>query len=163
MGPLGYAVLAAMLAALFYLAWNHPFWTGGSLVALAILVVVENRWRRVRMAKLAARRPSTEGICEFARSFDSRHIDTWVIRAVYEELHSYFHVVGVNIAIRADDDLAHELGIDSEDLEMDIVLDIAQRTGRSLKDTKQNPYYDKVRTARDLVMFFNAQPKDRAI
>ncbi len=42
---------------------------------------------------------------------------------------------------------------------MDIVAQIAQRTGRSLSNTTANLYYSKVKTVGDLVLFFNAQPK----
>ena len=59
---------------------------------------------------------------------------------------------------RFDDDLP----IDMEDLEMDLAVQISQRTGRSLTDSVANPYYEKIRTVGDLVLFFNAQPKAAA-
>jgi hypothetical protein len=46
-----------------------------------------------------------------------------------------------------------------EDIEMDIAVEISQRTGRSLTNTVANPYFAKVKTVEDLVLFFNAQPK----
>jgi hypothetical protein len=158
-GLIAWIFLVGLIGVFVYLAWIKPLWVGGFFVVIVILSVIETRRRRARFALLQGQRSEDGGICEFARSFDSHHVDTWVIRAVYEELHSYLRGSGVNIAIRADDDLVKGLGIDAEDLEMGIASDIASRTGRSLKNPKQNPYYDKVRTAGDLVRFFNSQPK----
>lgn len=41
---------------------------------------------------------------------------------------------------------------------MSIAETIAQRCGRSLDNFDENPLIGKVKTAGDLVMFFNAQP-----
>jgi len=41
---------------------------------------------------------------------------------------------------------------------MGILVEILQRAGRSIDNTKNNPYFDKVRTVRDLVYFVNEQP-----
>ena len=50
--------------------------------------------------------------------------------------------------------------LDEDDLDLDLVEEIAQRTSRSLDGYESNPYYGKVTTARNLVLFFNYQ--DRA-
>jgi hypothetical protein len=59
--------------------------------------------------------------------------------------------------VRASDSLLNDLKNDSDDVE-DLLLDIAERSGRSLDKTENNPYYGKVRTVSDLVFFINAQP-----
>ncbi|HVX90748.1 MAG TPA: hypothetical protein VHC20_03920, partial [Candidatus Paceibacterota bacterium] len=92
------------------------------------------------------------------RSFERRRVDTWVIRAVYEQLQSHLGTEKP-VPIRATDSLANDLLVDDEDLDMDIAEEILQRTGRSMKDTERNPYYGKVRTVADLVYFVNEQPK----
>jgi hypothetical protein len=81
-----------------------------------------------------------------------------VIRAVYEQLQEY---LGGNppVPIRAEDRLKDDLPLDMEDVELDIALQISRRTGRSLSNTIANPYYAKVKTVKDLVLFFNAQPR----
>jgi hypothetical protein len=124
---------------------------------LTVVEIGRNRRRLKHLAKLRA----GESICEFARSFERNNVDTWVIRAVYEQLQDY---LGKNpvVPIRAADRLKEDLPIDAEDLEMDLAEEIAQRTGRSLKDTTANPYYGKIRTVEDLVLFFNSQPKAAA-
>jgi acyl carrier protein len=54
------------------------------------------------------------------------------------------------------DVLLNELGIDSDDLE-DLIVDVADRTGRSLDRAEHSPFFGKVRTVRDLVSFLDAQ------
>src|SRR4051812_38140996 len=55
-------------------------------IRVVILVhVLLNLFDQPRLARLAADRQG-ESICTFARSFDCRAIDTWIIRAVFEEL-----------------------------------------------------------------------------
>ena len=161
-GPVGYLILAILAVGLIYLVWLHPFWVSAAIIALVALGFVETRNHRRKMARLAAQRPLQGGICDFSRAFDLRRTDPWVVRAVYEELDSYLRGIGVTLQIGPDDNLLSDLGIDPEDLDMDIAPDIAQRAGRSLKSTEQNPYYAKVKTARTLVLFFDAQPKECA-
>jgi len=50
------------------------------------------------------------------------------------------------------------LGLDEEDIDMDLADSVSCRSGRSLDDAKANPYFGKIATIADLVMFFNAQP-----
>lgn len=95
-------------------------------------------------------------ICEFAREFDAKVIDTWIIRAVYEELQDML-LTEQKIPIKASDNLFDTLMLDEEDIDLDLVEVIAQRTGRSLENNEINPYYGKVTTARNLVLFFNHQ------
>ncbi len=98
-------------------------------------------------------------ICEFAREFDPKLVDTWIIRAVYEQLQAALRTKQ-NVPIKASDGLFDTLMLDEDDLDLDLVEEIAQRTSRSLDGYESNPYYGKVTTARNLVLFFNYQ--DRA-
>ena len=50
--------------------------------------------------------------------------------------------------------------IDDEDLDLDLVEEISERTGISLDNYEQNPYYGKVNTVRNLVLFFNQQKQN---
>ena len=95
-------------------------------------------------------------ICDFAREFDSRAVDTWVIRAVYEQLQTAL-ATKQKLPIKASDNLFDTLKLDEDDLDLDLVEEIAQRTGRSIENFESNPYYGKVTTARSLVHFFNHQ------
>lgn len=100
-----------------------------------------------------------DSLCTFARHFERYEVDTWIIRAVYEELAAYCP----EVPIRPTDNIFDDLCIDEDDFVMDfngdIVGDIAKRCGRSLKDFETNPYYEKADTVEGLVHFFNNQPK----
>ncbi|KQV50845.1 hypothetical protein ASC95_14190 [Pelomonas sp. Root1217] len=97
-----------------------------------------------------------ESICDFARSFDRRAVDPWVIRAVYEELQREIQLD--SFPVRASDVLAKDLHIDPDELDMSLAPAIAARTGRTLEIAEAHPYRGKVLTAFDLVLFFNGQP-----
>ncbi|TQV78001.1 hypothetical protein FKG95_20495 [Denitrobaculum tricleocarpae] len=106
-----------------------------------------------RNDKREAERRRGESICSFARSFDCRVIDSWIVRAVYEEFSDSFPV-------RAEDSFRDDLRTDEEDLE-DSIEAIAQRIGRSLDNTEANLLWGRLEnaTACDLVLFLNAQPR----
>jgi hypothetical protein len=105
-----------------------------------------------RQKRIAAER-SDESICTFARSFDCRAIDTWIIRAVFDEVSD-----GVTFPPRAEDSLEKDLKFDPDTID-EVVEVVAQRASRSLENYEQNPFYGKLVTVSDLVMFFANQPK----
>jgi hypothetical protein len=107
-------VLLALLLALPGLAWWPLIFP---LPVLFLVGTLIGWWSDRRIARARA----GESICGFARAFDCRSIDTWIIRAVYEEFSGPYPV-------RASDDLKHDLGIVGEDLD-DIGMRLAQRTG----------------------------------
>ncbi len=63
----------------------------------------------------------------------------------------------VGFPIRSTDHFSSDLKIDDEDLD-DIADEIAIRTGRPIGDTQNNPWYGRVQTVADLVLFFECQP-----
>ena len=133
------------------LVYQYPI----TFVPLGILIVsgaLFDVQEKRRQARVMAQRPR-DSICAFVRGFDYRRVDTRVLRAVYEELQGQ-----TAIPLHADDRLTDTLGLDHEDLDLDIAPIIAARTGRSLANTRTNPYYDRVHTVADLVAFFCAQP-----
>jgi hypothetical protein len=140
---IGAAILAWVLAPL------------GMLVGAAL--VLERT--RVQRRKLISQSRAGESICQFARSFDRRRTDTWVLRAVYEELQHEMTWVDPAFPIHAADSIADELLIDPDDLSMDIVQTIAKRSRRSLEHFERNPFYPGIVTVRDLVSFFEHQPR----
>jgi hypothetical protein len=155
---IGLAILAFVPG---YFLVQHPIGACVVLFVLFILSVFENYRFKARLRKLVESRAG-ESICEFARSFERHKVDTWVIRAVYEQLQEY---LGGDppVPIRATDRLKDDLPVDMEDVEMDLAFQISQRTGRSLRNTIANPYYARVKTVEDLVLFFNAQPEAAAL
>lgn len=126
---------------------------GAVILATVVWTFGENR----RLARLAADREG-ESICSFARSFDCRAVDTWIIRAVFEGLQPYCRFGRGTLPLRPTDDLEIDLRIAPEDLD-DLAEDIAYRTGRSLEGGDKNPLCGNVKTVSDLVMFFTHQPR----
>ncbi len=124
----------------------------------------EERAHKRRLSALAQKRTGSD-IGTFARQFDYRRTDTRVIRAVYEQFQNYLDNTVPGFPLYADDEIYRDLLVDEDDFELDIMEEIAQRTGRSsaISDMEQNSYYKKMQregavTLRDIVLFFNAQP-----
>lgn len=161
-GAADWLALASIATLLAYTAYpllsEAPLATVSLAVMLGILLRISTQKRRARLLALADSRRG-ESICEFARSFDTRVVDTWIIRAVYEGLQEQLRDVHPAFPVRASDVMLKNLIDDPDDIDMDLAPEIAQRAGRDLDDTRDNPYYDKVHTVADLVMFFNAQSK----
>ena len=89
--------------------------------------------------KFSQKNRQNESICTFTRHFEYREIDTWVIRAVYEQLQDYMSSEKESFPIRPTDDVFVDLKIDEEDFECDLVEQIAQRSGRSLEEIENQP------------------------
>jgi hypothetical protein len=156
--PADCLVLASFGAAFLALVYTMPFLLipmGGFALVTVVMTFRHDR----RLARRAAGRKG-ESICTLARSFDYRAIDTWVIRAVFEELQFYCRFGGGTLPLRASDDLYNDLCIDPEDLN-DLAADMAFRAGRSFedRDCEKNPHYGKVQTVADLVVFLVNQPR----
>lgn len=150
-----FALLATFAITMFVAA---PAATLGVL-ALGIVVSVFLAMRRRRQLRALAAARHGESICEFAREFDTRNVDPWVVRAVYEELQKELAEYCPSFPIRASDVLHRDLLDDPDALDMSVAPAVAQRTGRTLDDADRNPFYGRVNTVQDLVLFFNAQPK----
>ncbi len=134
---------------------TQPYMSLG-LVAVVLLVLIQQVSEKRQRRRLAASRAG-ETICEFARSFN-RGTDTWILRAVYQEMSKFLAVEDKPTPIRAEDHTESDLKIDPEDLD-DLAVDIAGRSGRSMTDAKHNPFYRKVHTVRDMVGFLEHQPR----
>ncbi|MBN2180705.1 MAG: hypothetical protein JW715_02230 [Sedimentisphaerales bacterium] len=153
-------LLAGAIALLFFI--GYCLYKIPELL-LVILFVVFLFWQHIEKFRYSMRNwaqsRSGENICSFVRAFDFRHTDTWILRAVYEELGMYLEIDGRPFPVRADDRWEEDLQIDPDDMEWDIFPDIAHRACRSIENTEQNPFYDRVKTVRDLVNFLEHQPK----
>jgi hypothetical protein len=154
----GRLLAAAVSCALLWVLWTHPLAVCASAIVLWGLVTVSDWLNEKHFARLMRARAG-ESICQFARSFDCRSVDTWVVRAVYEELQAGLALQGMRLPVRVTDRLQKDLRLDADDLDLLLVPDIAQRAGRELSCTQDNPFYGKVTTVGDLVHFLNAQPR----
>ena len=156
----GWVFLAFLLCLLGWLIWSFPY----LLLFIPVFIVIEvlDRKKRKKHFSSLLKDRQKDSICTFSRYFEFRKIDTWVIRAVYEQLQNYLRSENENFPIRPSDDVFIDLKIDDEDFEYDLVEEIAQRTGRSLENAESNPYYGKANVVENLVYFFNEQPRVNA-
>jgi hypothetical protein len=153
----GWLALGGIFCGAVCLLIAYPLEVLGFAAVLAPIAIICSRRRQGQMARLIESRRGGS-ICEFARSFDVRAVDPWIIRATFEQIRNYLSAKD-SVAIRATDNLTGDLLIDPEDLDFDVAVEIAQRTGRSLENTERNPYFGRVTLVSDLVHFFNEQPK----
>ncbi len=158
MRPLGWAIAVPFLALLVYAVISHFFIATAVAIVITLSTMALNAKWRGRLSRLATQRP-LESICTFARSFEYWRMDTWVIRAVYEEIQDQLQPLHCGFPLRATDRLSEDLGLDPDDIELDIATRVSQRSGRSFDFAKQNPYYGRVVTAGDMVRFFCHQPR----
>ena len=128
--------------------------TGAVVGVLSLICWRASVVRSQGLRELAATRPS-ESICDFARSFDRRTIDTVLMRSVYEAVQE--QMGGPPVPLRAEDRLLEDLDLDSDDLD-EIAVDAARLARRSLDATDSNPLYGRVSTLQDLVDFLHHQP-----
>ena len=127
-------------------------------IIIGIWTIVYNYGEAKRLSDIAHNRTG-ESICSFTRALSFRQIDTWIIRATWEELQDYVTHKNLNeFPIRPTDKVEDDFKIDPEEIE-DIVERIAQRSRRSLEETDKNPYFGKIETVGDLISFVNNQPK----
>ena len=154
-GSAGLTVLLVIVGGLIgwflWAAFTVPVFTwiiGPFAVIYGLLMLrSERHWTRMKAER------ENESICEFARRLPARKHDTWIVRAVYEELSG-----DRQIAIRPTDRLERDLGFVPEDLE-DCVTESARRAGRSLVASEKNPLFGRVVTVEDVVSFLECQPR----
>ena len=156
---LAYCVLALLVYILLSVIINHP-WVLALVVALAVFTIYSNKKQNQKLREMADER-ADEGICTFARSFERNQVDTWILRAVHEELQHYLKFSAGTCPLRASDRFEKDLKIDPDDIE-DLIPVVAQRTGRSLEYTEKNPFFGKIETVGDFVLFINNQPRENA-
>jgi hypothetical protein len=154
----GRTLVAAAACALLWALWAHPLAVCAFAIVLWGLVAISGWLDEKHFARLAQERAG-ESIGQFARSIDCRGVDTWVVRAVYEELQAGLPTRGTPLPLRVADRLQKDLRLDADDLDLSLLPDIARRAGRDLASTQGNPFYGKVTTVGDLVHFLNAQPR----
>jgi hypothetical protein len=126
-----------------------------TIIGVPVLILEHFRFKRL------AKRRAGISICQFVRSFDYRHVDTTIIRAVYEGLQGWTTFGIKQFPVMAADELAKVYGLKDEDLD-DFAERVAQTTRRAWSDLENNPLYGKVTTTQDLVLFLNRQPKQPA-
>jgi hypothetical protein len=144
--------MSAALSILLSSTLEGCFYLLALLLALAALRAFIDS---IRFRRLAKERVGLS-ICQFARSFDYRRVDTKIIRGAYEGLQAWAGGGVVNFPVMASDNIGQLYGMVDEDLD-DFAQELAQQAGRRWTQLEQNPLYGKVTTVRDLVLFVNSQ------
>jgi hypothetical protein len=72
----GFVFLAVLSLTLVYFRFNHAIETSLIMVGVVAFGIYEHYRYRARIRKLAESRTG-ETICQFARSFQRRSVDTW--------------------------------------------------------------------------------------
>ncbi len=153
-GWAGWVVVALFAGAVItFLVWatlEAPAltWVFGPAAALYGLLMIRSHryWRAIKQQRRA------ETICTFARALPARGRDTWIVRAVYEEL-SFDR----GVSVRPADRLERDLGFLPEDISICLER-AAARVGRSAIATEKNPLFGRVSTVADAVAFLEFQP-----
>ena len=128
------------------------------LIAFSLILAVPiTIFNYVRFRGLAKKRAGLS-ICQFARSFDYRRVDTKIIRAAYEEFQNWAGPGVKDFPVMAADNISKLYGMEGEDLD-DVARELAERTGRRWEELEMNPLYGQVTTVGDLVLFLNRQPR----
>lgn len=129
----------------------------GLIVVGAIYSIVDHR----RMKKIAIER-GEPNICEFARSFDYRNVDTRIIREVWNVLQGCLgNYNGRPFPVKAEDLFDDTYKLDPDDLD-DAYWAVANRPGIDTDNPENNPYWNRVTTVKNLVLFLHNQPRLKA-
>ena len=141
--------------------WLHALGASLGLAGLALVSGVRTFAAdyppRLRAA-LAKARPADHAICRFARDFDYRAVDTWLIRATFEEVRSACVIPRTPpVPVRAADRVRQDLGLDGDEVD-EIGAKVAARAGYSFAAYRSNPFHGKVETVGDIVSFLLHQP-----
>ena len=131
--PIGlwpWVALAAFASGMLYAAVSQP--RAAAVCVAAVLVLsawasIDLKRQRARLQELAAMR-SGQSICDFARDFDTRQVDTWIILAIYEHLQEQLTYAHPAFPIRATDRLKEDLLLEPDDLDLDVLVQVEQRT-----------------------------------
>jgi hypothetical protein len=147
-------IVTAVLAA-YFISPIH----GIGVVGAILLTILFDAFMDRRLRRLAELRPG-EDIGTFARSFDRRaaHFDPWVIRATWDTLQPYVQYRGGSVPLRATDRFV-ELPVDPDDLYLDLLVEVAERTGHTLVRSESNEEDVPLDTVGDFVRFISSQPR----
>lgn len=125
------------------------------LIAVGVIFYILDYFK---MNSLAAERGEAN-ICEYARSFDFRNVDTKIMREVWNELQDWLGPYNRKpFPLKANDLFDKTYSMDPDDLD-DIYWSLADRLGIDTENSETNPYFNKVTSVKNLVLFLHHQPR----
>lgn len=130
------------------------FYIIGIFVIGAIYVVIDH----YRLKRIATNRGEAN-ICQYARTFDYREVDTRIMREVWNELQVCLgDFKGKPFPIESEDIFKETYNMDHDDLD-EIYWSVADKLGISTDNPENNPYFNQVTSVKNLVLFLHNQPK----
>jgi hypothetical protein len=127
-------------------------------IGVGLLITIEIVINHYHMRNIARSRGKPD-ICTYARSFDYRNTDTKIMREVYTSIQEWAGKYdGIPFPVQSNDSFDALYRMDPDDLD-DIYFEIADKFGISTEEAEKNPYFDRVETVRELVLFLDSQPK----
>ena len=127
------------------------------LISAILIITASILVDHFRLLKIARSRGKAD-ICGYARSFDFRNTNTKIMRAVFNEIQDWAgRYDGAPFPVEADDSFESLYRMDPDDLD-DIYYDIAEELGIGTHEPERNPYFNRVKTVKDLVLFLHEQP-----
>lgn len=129
------------------------------IIGLVILMVAGSMYHHYRMKKIASKRGAAD-ICAYVRSFDYRNVDTKIMREVFNKVQEWAgEYEGKPFPVQAEDSFDDIYQMDPDDLD-DIFMEVAGELGINTERTEDNPYCDKVKSVKELVLFLHNQPRN---
>jgi len=158
-GIVGWLVLFGLAVGFVAALCTWPVMVSLIVGSLVLFVVIGNAATNRSLRQMASRRTG-EDIGTFAWALKRRDapFDPWVVRATWDALKPYTVFPGGHLPLRPTDRLEDDLRIDPDDIDGEMIQEIAERAGYSLDSTRDNPMYGRVQTVGDLVKFITFQP-----
>ncbi|QKX16500.1 hypothetical protein [Microbulbifer sp. YPW1] len=126
----------------------------GSVLVIVIWALIDH----IRMKKIATKR-GDPNICEYARSFDYRSVDTKIIREVWNEVQlNLGKFNGKPFPVKAEDMFEETYKMHPDDLD-EIYWSVADRLCIDTGQPESNPYFNQITSVKDLVLFLHNQPR----
>lgn len=126
----------------------------GSVLVIVLWSITDH----YRMKKIATKRDDPN-ICEYARSFDYRSVDTKIIREVWNEVQlNLGKFNGKPFPVKAEDMFEETYNMHPDDLD-EIYWAVADRLGIDTEQPESNPYFNQVTSVKNLVLFLHNQPR----
>lgn len=128
------------------------------ICASVLVIVIWMTFDHYRMKKVATER-GNPNICEYARSFDYKNVDTKIIREVWNEVQLNLRSYNEKpFPVKADDLFEEKYNLHPDDLD-DIYWSVADRLGIDTEKPENNPYFNKVTSVKNLALFLHNQPR----
>ena len=118
-------------------------------LAVGVLLVGGCSWVALSpKAEIDVAARKNDNLIDFARQFDVRVVNAWVVRSTYEQLELW-----LGFPVHPSDRLRQDLKLSAVDLE-DIVFQVLFRVGR----IRPESWLIEVKTVRELIYFINTLP-----